>query len=88
MATTIKRTLCFAITCIALQTGSFAQSAYIKAADEHYTKGDYYSAAQLYEKGLSTDVAKKTEYNPYTNNRVIPVRRVSQIVINVWLIIR
>lgn len=70
MATKIKRTLCFAGLCFFLHTGSFAQSAYIKAADEYFTKGDYYSAAQLYEKGLNTGVAKKTEYNPYTNNRV------------------
>ena len=70
MANTIKKTICFAGICIALHSGSYAQSAYIKAADEYYNQGDYYSAAQLYEKVLSGEAVKKAEFNPYTNNRV------------------
>ncbi len=70
MATSIKRTLCFAGICIALNTASYAQSAYIKAGDEYYSKGDYYSAAQLYEKALNGQTEKKTEFNPYANNKV------------------
>jgi len=70
MNTTIKKTLCLAGICLAMHAGSYAQSAYMKAADEYYTKGDYYAAAQLYEKALNGEVVKKTEYNPYTNNKV------------------
>ncbi len=70
MATIIKKTICIAGVLMALHTGSVAQTAYMKAADEYYTKGEYYAAAQLYEKVLSGDVVKKTQYNPYTNNRV------------------
>jgi outer membrane protein OmpA-like peptidoglycan-associated protein len=56
--------------CIALHAASIAQTASLKTADDYYSKGDYYAASQLFEKVLSADVAKKTEYNPYTNNRV------------------
>lgn len=40
---------------------------YLKAADNYYRKGDYYSAAQYYEKYLHGDNAKGSaeEYNPY-----------------------
>lgn len=40
---------------------------YLKAADAYYKKGDYYSAAQYYEKYLSskTAKAKPEDYNPY-----------------------
>jgi OOP family OmpA-OmpF porin len=69
MATSIKKALCFSGILVGMGTGVFAQNAYIKAADEHYTKGDYYGAAQLYEKGLSGKTDKKEEYHPYTNNK-------------------
>ena len=40
---------------------------YLKAADNYFRKGDYYSAAQYYEKYLHGDKAKggADEYNPY-----------------------
>lgn len=40
---------------------------YLKAADTYYKKGDYYSAAQYYEKYLNskTTKAKPEDYNPY-----------------------
>jgi OOP family OmpA-OmpF porin len=40
---------------------------YLKAADSYYKKGDYYSAAQYYEKYLSSKgtKAKPEDYNPY-----------------------
>ena len=39
---------------------------YLKAADEYYRKADYYSAAQYYEKYLSTNgVIKNGEFDPY-----------------------
>src|ERR1044072_6046430 len=40
---------------------------YLKAADTYYRKGDYYSAAQYYEKYLNskTSKAKPEDYNPY-----------------------
>lgn len=72
MATTLKKTICTAGICVALHVGSFAQSGYLKAADDYYAQGDYYSAAQLYEKLLNGTVVNKSEYNPYTNNRVKP----------------
>src|ERR1044072_3051321 len=40
---------------------------YLKAADTYYRKGDYYSAAQYYEKYLNskTSKGKPEDYNPY-----------------------
>jgi OmpA-OmpF porin, OOP family len=40
---------------------------YLKAADTYYRKGDYYSAAQYYEKYLNSKAtkAKPEDYNPY-----------------------
>jgi outer membrane protein OmpA-like peptidoglycan-associated protein/tetratricopeptide (TPR) repeat protein len=40
---------------------------YLKAADDYYKKGDYYSAAQYYEKYLAGGKGKgnKDTYNPY-----------------------
>jgi Tfp pilus assembly protein PilF len=40
---------------------------YLKAADNYYKKGDYYSAALYYEKYLGSkgSKAKPAEYNPY-----------------------
>jgi outer membrane protein OmpA-like peptidoglycan-associated protein/tetratricopeptide (TPR) repeat protein len=39
---------------------------YLKAADNYFQKGDYYSAAQYYEKYFGSDSAKKTDqFNPY-----------------------
>lgn len=40
---------------------------YLKAADSYYRKGDYYSAAQYYEKYLNSKAtkAKPEDYNPY-----------------------
>ncbi len=70
MATTLKKTICTAGICMALQAGAFAQTSYLKAADEFYTQGDYYAAAQLYEKVVNGTPVAKAEYNPYTNNRV------------------
>ncbi len=42
-----------------------AQLAYLKAANNFYTEGDYYSAAQYYEKYLSGKPEKNAEFNPY-----------------------
>jgi OmpA-OmpF porin, OOP family len=41
---------------------------YLKAADSYYKKGDYYSAAQYYEKWLeaTNSKVKQTAYNPYS----------------------
>lgn len=40
---------------------------YLKAADNYYKKGDYYSAAQYYEKYLGVDKKKGDEgFKPYT----------------------
>ena len=41
---------------------------YLKAADNYYAKGDYYSAAQYYEKylGAGKDQINKNEYDPYS----------------------
>ncbi len=47
---------------------SYCQFAYnyLKAADNYFSKGDYYSAAQYYEKYLSGGMGTKSEsYNPY-----------------------
>jgi outer membrane protein OmpA-like peptidoglycan-associated protein len=41
---------------------------YLKAADNYYKKGDYYSAAQYYEKYLNANPSKKSNkesYSPY-----------------------
>src|SRR5690349_16279240 len=40
---------------------------YLKAADNYYKKGDYYSAARYYEKYLGSKgtKAKPEDYNPY-----------------------
>jgi OmpA-OmpF porin, OOP family len=40
---------------------------YLKAADNYYKKGDYYSAAQYYEKWLNANKPKTTQadYSPY-----------------------
>jgi OOP family OmpA-OmpF porin len=41
---------------------------YLKAADNYFAKGDYYSASQYYEKYLGDGKkARGNEYNPYTN---------------------
>lgn len=40
---------------------------YLKAADNYYQKGDYFSAAQYYEKYFDKDkTGSKPEYKPYT----------------------
>ena len=40
---------------------------YLKAADGYYEKGDYFSAAQYYEKYFGdTKSSKGNEYNPYS----------------------
>lgn len=40
---------------------------YLKAADNYFQKGDYFSAAQYYEKYFGSDKAKeKPGYNPYS----------------------
>ncbi|THU39277.1 flagellar motor protein MotB [Niastella caeni] len=46
--------------------GQFVQD-YLKAADNYYKKGDYYSAALYYEKYLGTKGSKasRADYNPY-----------------------
>ena len=55
---------------IASVTCTYAQFAYdyLKAADNYYKKGDYYSAAQYYEKylGGNKPKANRDNYNPYT----------------------
>jgi len=38
---------------------------YLKAADGYYKKGDWFSAAQYYEKYLESKDGKKEAYNPY-----------------------
>jgi len=40
---------------------------YLKAADNYYKKGDYYSAARYYEKylGAKSSKSNKDDYNPY-----------------------
>src|SRR5690349_15926588 len=38
---------------------------YKKAADKFYKQGDYYSAAQYYEKSLAGNKAVKSAYEPY-----------------------
>jgi OmpA-OmpF porin, OOP family len=61
---------------------------YLKAADEYFHKGDYYSAAQYYEKYLNTG-GKATEqvYRPYTlqakgKKNVVPVSNKEQAIYN------
>ncbi|HEY6506225.1 MAG TPA: OmpA family protein [Chitinophagaceae bacterium] len=40
---------------------------YLKAADNYFQKGDYFSAAQYYEKYFGSDKGKdRPEYNPYS----------------------
>src|SRR5687767_13828302 len=48
-------------------TASQAQYAknYKKAADKFYKQGDYYSAAQYYEKSLAGNKGVKSAYEPY-----------------------
>lgn len=70
MNNTLQNKIWLAGVCLALYGSSFAQSANIKAADQYYSQGDYYSAAQLYEKVLNGEPAKKAAFNPYTNNKV------------------
>jgi outer membrane protein OmpA-like peptidoglycan-associated protein len=45
---------------------------YLRAADNYYNKGDYYSAAVYYEKFLGQGNNKKTmpEYDPYTTQTI------------------
>lgn len=43
---------------------------YLKAADGYYQKGDYYSAAQYYEKYLGVGAGHEQGYSPYTSERV------------------
>lgn len=38
---------------------------YLKAADNYFKKGDWYSASQYYEKYLGSKGGKKEAYNPY-----------------------
>lgn len=56
-----------ATACLSLHTA--AQPEYLKAAHDHYAAGDYYGAAQLYEKWLAGPNASKAAYNPYINNK-------------------
>ncbi len=57
----------FALTGFLLAQAQFTYD-YLKAADGYYKKGDYYSAAEYYEKYLSSGKAKSgsNAYNPYT----------------------
>jgi outer membrane protein OmpA-like peptidoglycan-associated protein/tetratricopeptide (TPR) repeat protein len=60
----------FFVSCVSLLTMSVnAQFVYdyLKAADNYYKKGDYASAAEYYEKFLTTEKdAGKKEFNPYS----------------------
>jgi len=53
--------------CLVLSAKAQFTYDYLKAADEYYQKADYYSAAQYYEKYLTTNgVMKNGEFDPYT----------------------
>jgi OmpA-OmpF porin, OOP family len=54
----------FAILSFCSAQAQFTQD-YLKAADNYYRKGDYFSAAQYYEKFLEGKGAKGEQYNPY-----------------------
>ncbi|MBL7741543.1 MAG: OmpA family protein [Chitinophagaceae bacterium] len=59
----------FTIVAVSLAFSLHAQFVYdyLKAADNYYQKGDYFSAAQYYEKYFGSDKAKdKPEFNPYS----------------------
>src|SRR5688572_17066904 len=52
--------------CILLSVKAQFTYDYLKAADEYYRKTDYFSAAQYYEKYLSSNgVIKNGEFDPY-----------------------
>jgi outer membrane protein OmpA-like peptidoglycan-associated protein len=60
-------TFCICIAAIYSQAQVFVD--YVRAADNYYTKGDYYSAAQYYEKYLGIAKGKATitpSFSPYT----------------------
>jgi len=55
------------IACLASAKGQFTYD-YLKAADNYFKKGDYYSASLYYEKYLSTGKSKNntSDFKPYT----------------------
>jgi len=55
------------ICCFAFSVNAQFVYDYLKAADNYYRKGDYFSAAEYYEKYFKGDKAKsKPEFNPYS----------------------
>lgn len=56
---------CFLV--VSLSVNAQANYNYVKAADDFFKKGDYYSAAKYYEKYLSgkTDAKDAPQFNPY-----------------------
>jgi OOP family OmpA-OmpF porin len=69
MSGAIKKVFTASFLYIGMTAASYGQQAYLKAADEHYNKGDYFGAAQLYEKFLAGKGTVKNEFNPYTSQR-------------------
>src|SRR5688572_26928176 len=77
----------FAAVCLITVHGQFTYD-YLRAADNYYKKGDYYSASQYYEKYLASGKPKggRDAYNPYvvqTNSKKsVPVANKNQAVYN------
>ena len=69
MAGTLKKIYFATYLYIGVTAVSYGQQAYLKAAEEFYSNGDYYSAAQLYEKYLNNKETDKKEFNPYNYQR-------------------
>ena len=65
----IKKIVCLSGFCVSVAIGAYAQTAYLKIADDFYNGGDYYSASVNYEKYLSGKVEKGAEYHPYVAQR-------------------
>ncbi len=64
-----KITILFTIFCFTIIAYSQPVYDYLKAADDYYIKGDYFSAAQYYEKylGIGKNKIKGNEFDPYAN---------------------
>jgi outer membrane protein OmpA-like peptidoglycan-associated protein len=62
-----KLSIIFTLFCFTIFAYSQPVYDYLKAADDYYKKGDYYSAAQYYEKylGIGKSKIKGNEFDPY-----------------------
>ena len=69
MSANIKKIASLSLLCLGISASSFAQTNALKAANDYYSKGEFYKAAQLYEQALGAQPSTKSSFNPYSNQR-------------------